>query len=84
MIARKIMFASELVPNLAAKPSCIFVPLVQIDEIFQLFCKTFVTSQRVVSFTFKIVQILVQSHFELVSSALALDATETVSEPVGS
>jgi hypothetical protein len=40
------MFASELVPNLAAKPSCIFVPLVQIDEIFQLFCKTFVASQR--------------------------------------
>ena len=28
------------------------------------------------------VQILVQSHFELVSSVLALEATELVSEPV--
>ena len=29
-----------------------------------------------------VVQILVQSHFELVGSVLALDATEPVSEPV--
>ena len=29
-----------------------------------------------------VVQILVHSHFELVSSLLALDATEPVSEPV--
>ena len=29
-----------------------------------------------------LVQILVQSHFELVSSVLALEATELVSEPV--
>ena len=29
-----------------------------------------------------LVQILVQSHFELVSSVLALEATEPVSEPV--
>ena len=36
----------------------------------------------VVSFTFLIAQILVQSHFELVSSVLALEATEPVSEPV--
>ena len=32
--------------------------------------------------TFQIVQILVQSHFELVSLVLALEATELVSEPV--
>ena len=36
----------------------------------------------VVSSTFSIAQILVQSHFELVSSVLALEATEPVSEPV--
>ena len=36
----------------------------------------------VVSSTFQIAQILVQSHFELVSSVLALEATEPVSEPV--
>ena len=36
---------------------------------------------RVVSSTFEIVQILVQSHFELVSSVLALEATELASEP---
>ena len=36
----------------------------------------------VVSFTFQIVQILVQSHFELVSLVLALEASELVSEPV--
>ena len=36
----------------------------------------------VVSSTFQIFQILVQSHFELVSSVLALDATEPVSQPV--
>ena len=36
----------------------------------------------VISSTFKIVQILVQSHFELVSSVLALEATELLSEPV--
>ena len=36
----------------------------------------------VVSSTFQIVQILVQSHFELVNSVLALKATEPVSEPV--
>ena len=35
-----------------------------------------------VSFTFQIAQILVQSHFELVSLVLALEATEPVSEPV--
>ena len=35
-----------------------------------------------VSSTFWIVQILVHSHFDLVSSVLALDATEPVSEPV--
>ena len=37
---------------------------------------------RLVSSTFWIVQILVQSHFELVSLLLALEATEPVSEPV--
>ena len=36
----------------------------------------------VVSSTFQIAQILVQSHFELVSQVLALEATEPVSEPV--
>ena len=36
----------------------------------------------VVSSTFQIVQIPVQSHFELVNSVLALKATEPVSEPV--
>ena len=35
-----------------------------------------------VSSTFWIVQILVHSHFDLVSSVLALDANEPVSEPV--
>ena len=35
-----------------------------------------------VSSTFWIVQILVHSHFDLVSSVLALEATEPVSEPV--
>ena len=39
-------------------------------------------SFRVVSSTFQIAQILVQSHFELVGSVLALEATEPVSEPV--
>ena len=37
---------------------------------------------RLVSSTFWIVKILVQSHFELVSLLLALEATEPVSEPV--
>ena len=37
---------------------------------------------RVVSSTFEIVQILVQSHFELVSSVIALEGTAPVSEPV--
>ena len=37
---------------------------------------------RVVSSTFQVVQILVQSHFELVSLVLALEATEPVSELV--
>ena len=36
----------------------------------------------VVPSTFQIVQILVQSNFELVSSVIALEATEPVSEPV--
>ena len=36
----------------------------------------------VVSSTFEIAQILVQSHLELVSLVLALEATEPVSEPV--
>ena len=35
---------------------------------------------RLVSSTFWIVQILAQSHFDLVSSVLALDATEKISE----
>ena len=40
-------------------------------------------TQGVVSSTFLIVQIiLVHSHFELVSSVLALDATDLVSEPI--
>ena len=39
-------------------------------------------SLRVVSSTFKIAQILVQSHFEPVSSVLALEATEPVFEPL--
>ena len=39
-------------------------------------------AKRVVSSTFKIVQILVHSHFDLVSSPLALEATEPVSEVV--
>ena len=39
-------------------------------------------TQRVVSSKFYIAQILVQSHFELVSSVLALEVTEPVSEPV--
>ena len=34
--------------------------------------------QRVVSSTFKIVQTLVHSHFDLISSLLALEATELV------
>ena len=38
--------------------------------------------QGVVSSTFYIAQIIVQSHFELVNSVLALEATEPVSEPV--
>ena len=42
----------------------------------------YVIWQRLISSTFYIVQLLVQSHFELVSSILALDATETVSQPV--
>ena len=37
---------------------------------------------RVVSSTFQIAQTLVQSHFELVSLALAQEATEPVAEPV--
>ena len=37
---------------------------------------------RVVSSTFEVVQTLVQSHFELVSSALAREATEPVAELV--
>jgi hypothetical protein len=37
---------------------------------------------RFVTSTFLIVQILVQSHFELVSFVLALEATEPVSELV--
>ena len=37
---------------------------------------------RIVSSTFLIVQILVESHFEQVSSVLALEVTERVSEPV--
>ena len=36
----------------------------------------------IVSSTFEIVQILVQTHFDLVSLVLALEATEPVSEPV--
>ena len=36
----------------------------------------------VVSSTFQIAQILVQSHFELVCLVLALEVTEPVSEPV--
>ena len=36
----------------------------------------------VVSSTFQVVQILVQSHFELVNLILALEATELASEPV--
>ena len=39
-------------------------------------------AKRVVSSTFKIVQILVHSHFDLVSWFLALEASEPVSEPV--
>ena len=39
-------------------------------------------NQRVVSSTFWIALILVQSHFELVSLVLGLEATEPVSEPV--
>ena len=39
-------------------------------------------SPWVVSSTFSIVQILVQSHFEQVSSVLALGGTEPVSESV--
>ena len=39
-------------------------------------------NNRVVSSTFEIVQILVESHFQLVSSVLALEATELVSEPL--
>ena len=35
---------------------------------------------RLVSSTFKIVQSLVHSHFDLVSSVLGLDATEKVSQ----
>ena len=37
---------------------------------------------RVFSSTFYIAQILVQSHLELVSLVLALEATEPVSEPL--
>ena len=36
----------------------------------------------IVSSTFQIAQILVQSHFELISSVLALEATEPLAEPV--
>ena len=43
---------------------------------------TVVKSFGVVSSTFKIVQILVHSHFDLVFWLLALEATEPVSEPV--
>ena len=39
-------------------------------------------AKSVVSSTFKIVQILVHSHFDLVSWFLALEATEPVSELV--
>ena len=39
-------------------------------------------AKRVVSSTFKIVQIIVHSHFDLVSSVLGLEATESVSELV--
>ena len=42
----------------------------------------FFVTYRVVSSTFYIAQILVQSHFELVSLVLALEATEQLSEPV--
>ena len=50
-----------------------------------LVLKIFISEElclQFVSSTFKIVQIIVHSHFELVSSLLALDATEPVSEPV--
>ena len=42
----------------------------------------FLLLHRFVSSTFQIVQILVHSNFELISSLLALDATEPVSELV--
>ena len=44
--------------------------------------KTCLFVHRIVSSTFKIVQILVQSHFELISSVLALEATEPLAEPI--
>ena len=50
-----------------------------------LVLKIFISEElclQFVSSTFKIVQIIVHSHFELVSSLLALDATEPVSQPV--
>ena len=47
-----------------------------------VFIMRFRRSFWVVSSTFYIVQILVQSHFDLVSSPLDLEATEPVSEPV--
>ena len=60
-----------------------------IDEFlhFTLFCEVvgsfkLADSQRVVSSTFWIVQILVHPEFDLVSLLEALEATEPVSEPV--
>ena len=60
-----------------------------IDEFlhFTLFCEVvgsfkLADSQRVVSSTFWIVQILVHSHFDLFGSVLALYATKLVSESV--
>ena len=50
-----------------------------------LVLKIFISEElclQFVSSTFKIVQIIVHSHFELVSSLLALDATEPVSQLV--
>ena len=49
--------------------------MVATANIFQNTC-------RVLSSTFLIVQILFQSHFELVRSVLALEATEPLSETV--
>ena len=60
-----------------------------IDEFlhFTLFCEVvgsfkLADSQRVVSSTFWIVQILVHPEFDLISLLQALEATEPVSEPV--